>query len=600
MKRRPNRRPAFEPRRPAELWARRAAARLKFFYWLLAALALGLIARLVVVQILQGPTLARRALEQRLSTIDMFAPRGSILDRDGVPLVRSLPSSSVYAAPREVTDPAATAKALATILGGSAARIESDLASRSENVLIGRKVSHEAAELISQRHLSGVSIVAERTGERFVPGGRLASTLIGFTGIDDNGLAGVEYEYDDLLRGAPGRMTLETDQFDRALPFAVPRVVVAPRPGDSVVLTIDSFLQYSVERELHAAVARWHARSGTAIVMDPWTGEVLALADDPNYDIRTYGRFSEDARRNRAVMDAYEPGSTFKLITAAAALDSGKVTTSDRFPARDEITIGGRTIHNAEDGLMASGAGSETLGDIVVYSHNVGAAEVALAIGRHTMDATIRRFGFGEITKISLPGESPGIVTPLDEWSATSLPTMAFGHSIAVTPLALARAYCAIANGGILLRPRIISAVLDAQGRTIRRFGRLAEGRVISERTAATLRSFLRGVVTRGTGRDGAQVAGYTTAGKTGTAQIPENGGYAAGGYIASFIGYVPADVPRYLILVKVDRPSGAIYGGAVAAPVFARIARIAMMHAGILPAGPRLVKDETVSKRRI
>ena len=556
MKRRPNRRPAFEPRRPAELWARRAAARLKFFYWLLAALALGLIARLVVVQILQGPTLARRALEQRLSTIDMFAPRGSILDRDGVPLVRSLPSSSVYAAPREVTDPAATAKALATILGGSAARIESDLASRSENVLIGRKVSHEAAELISQRHLSGVSIVAERTGERFVPGGRLASTLIGFTGIDDNGLAGVEYEYDDLLRGAPGRMTLETDQFDRALPFAVPRVVVAPRPGDSVVLTIDSFLQYSVERELHAAVARWHARSGTAIVMDPWTGEVLALADDPNYDIRTYGRFSEDARRNRAVMDAYEPGSTFKLITAAAALDSGKVTTSDRFPARDEITIGGRTIHNAEDGLMASGAGSETLGDIVVYSHNVGAAEVALAIGRHTMDATIRRFGFGEITKIGY--------------------------------------------GGILLRPRIISAVLDAQGRTIRRFGRLAEGRVISERTAATLRSFLRGVVTRGTGRDGAQVAGYTTAGKTGTAQIPENGGYAAGGYIASFIGYVPADVPRYLILVKVDRPSGAIYGGAVAAPVFARIARIAMMHAGILPAGPRLVKDETVSKRRI
>lgn len=592
--------PPFEPRRPAERLAQRSALRLKIFFWFVVALGFALIGRLIDVQIVQGPTLARRALEQRLSTIDLFAPRGSILDREGVPLVLTLPSSSVYAAPRQVIHPAATANVLASILRTSPAAIESDLDSRSENVLVGRKVPHEAAELIAERHLSGVSIVAEPTGQRFVPGGRLASTVLGFTGIDDNGLAGIEYQFDDLLRGKAGAMTLETDQFERALPFAAPHVVVAPRPGYTLVLTLDSYLQYSVERELHAAVAHWHASGGSAIVMDPWTGEILALADDPDYDIRNFDRYPADARRNRAVTDAYEPGSTFKLITAAAALESGKVTPRDRFPARDSIEVGGHTIHNAEDGLMASGKSSETLGDIVVLSHNVGAAEVALAIGAHTMDAMVRRFRFGEVTDVGLPGESPGILAPLADWSETTLPTMAFGHGIAVTPLALARAYCAIANGGVLLRPRILREVRDAQGGTVYRYGREVEGRAISERTATILRGFLRAVVTRGTGRDGARVPGYTTAGKTGTAQVASGGGYAAGDYIASFVGYVPADVPRYVILVKIDKPRGAIYGGVVAAPVFSRIARAAMIHAGILPAGPRLVNDDTVSKRRI
>jgi cell division protein FtsI/penicillin-binding protein 2 len=299
-------------------------------------------------------------------------------------------------------------------------------------------------------------------------------------------------------------------------------------------------------------------------------------------------------------MDAYEPGSTFKLITAAAALESGKVSTSQLFPARDELRIGSRVIHNAEDGFLAVNAAGETLGQIIAYSHNVGAAEVGMTIGARTMYGMIRAFGFGDPTEVDLPGENPGIVPPLADWSETTLPTVSFGHGIAVTPLALARAYCAIANGGILVRPRILDAILDGNGVPVYRYEPEVERRVISAKTAATLRGYLRTVVLAGTGNPTAQVPGYTTAGKTGTAQIAENGGYSSGEYVASFVGYVPAESPRYVILVKVERPRGAYYGSVVAAPAFARIARLAMLHAGVLPAGPRLVRAPEASKHTL
>jgi stage V sporulation protein D (sporulation-specific penicillin-binding protein) len=572
--------------------------RAKILFYLFALLALFLLVHLYRIQIQQGPSLAAQAREQRLETIDLAARRGTIYDREGNTLVRSLPSQSVYVTPREVQDKVATAQALARALRFSPERILERLRSHSSYVLIDRKIERGVADRILALKLTGVSVVAEETGVRFVPSGRLASTVLGFTGIDENGLEGVEYSLDRVLRGRPGRMSLEADQWGRAIPFAAPHVIDAAKAGYSVALTLDSYMQYNVERTLRATVARWQARSGSAIVMDPWTGEILALANVPDYDVNAYDKFPPEARRDRAVTDAYEPGSTFKLITAAAALESKKITTYDRFPTRDKLEIGDRVIHNAEDGFLAGSGGSETLEDIVAYSHNVGAAEVGLILGKQRMYSMVRRFGFGDETRVGLPGESGGIVPPPDSWTATTLPTIAFGHSVAVTPLALARAYCAIANGGLLVRPHIVGEVLAADGGVVHRYGLEVERRVISAHTATILRRYLRAVVTRGTGNPTARVAGYTTAGKTGTAQIAENGRYASGEYVASFVGYIPAERPRFVILVKVERPRGAIYGSEVAAPAFAKIARMAMMHAGVLPAPPRSVNPKTASKK--
>jgi cell division protein FtsI/penicillin-binding protein 2 len=589
------------PGRAAEASVRAADLRAKVVFYVFLAFAAAILARFYVVQVRDGPKLAERAYEQRLTTVDFPAHRGTIYDRDGTPLVRSLPSQSVYATTGDVVNAGATARALAALLPDKTyAQLERTLGAKTAYVQLDHKVTREQADAIAKLDLPGISVVAEPTGVRFVPAGRLASAVIGFTGFDENGLDGVEYAYDSLLRGTPGRMVRETDEFGRSIPFERPHVLVAAKAGYSLQLTLDSYLQYNVESVLHATVAKWHAESGTALVMDPWSGEVLALANVPDYDVRSYERFSPDARRDRAVEDAYEPGSVFKLVTAASALESGKVTTTDRFPSRDRLPVGGYTIYNAEDGFLAGTSNSETLEDIITYSHNVGAAEVGLRIGKKTLFEGLKRFGFGSPTHIGLPGESPGIVPDLADWSATTLPTISFGQGISTTPIALARAYCAIANGGLLMRPRILAAIVDPGGRIAYRYGREIERRAISERTAAILRGYLRSVVVRGTGNPTAQVPGYTTAGKTGTAQIAENGAYAPGQYVASFVGFVPAESPRFVILVKVAKPRGAIYGGVVAAPAFAQIAKLAMMHAGVLPVEARLVRAGSMSKQRI
>ncbi|HXB84414.1 MAG TPA: penicillin-binding protein 2, partial [Candidatus Acidoferrum sp.] len=434
--------------------------------------------------------------------------------------------------------------------------------------------------------LLGIDLKEEETGLRVDTAGRLASTLLGFVGTDENGLDGVEYAYDDVLRGHSGRVTLEADEFGRPIPFGRERIVSPAQPGSNVELTIDPYLQFAAQQALQEQVRAYHALDGTAIVMDPWTGEILALANAPDFDPNRFWRYGEDERRDRAIMDAYEPGSTYKLVTAAAALESHKVGLTSRFPARDTLEVGGRTIHNAEDGFMAGTGSSETLEQIVEYSHNVGAAEVGLSIGSKTFYDMERKAGFGAPTGVGLSGENPGIVVPPDQWSGSSLATMAFGQGVSVTPLAMARYYCAIANGGLLMQPRIVKAIYDQEGNLVRRSGPKVTRRVFSRRTAAELLGFLRSVVLRGTGDPTAQVAGYATAGKTGTASMVVDGRYLGGYYASSFIGMVPYPRARYVIYVKVERPIGSYYGSVVAAPAFAQIARAAMLHAGILPGG--------------
>jgi cell division protein FtsI/penicillin-binding protein 2 len=567
-------------------FARVGPMRAKAFFYICVAVALYLTWRLYAVQVLHGPVYAREALAQRSDTVEVFARRGAILDRDGAVLVRSLPSQSVYLVPHDIVDADATIAKLKPIVG----KIDPAVVSATHDrdlwfVWLARKVPVETADRVRALDLPGVQLKEEDTGRRFDAVGQMASTVLGFVGTDENGLDGVEYQFDRLLKGTSGRVTLETDQFGRPIPFGHETTVKAAQPGLNLELTLDSYLQFTTEQALDEQVKKYHALDGTAIVMDPWTGEILAMANSPHFDPNRFWSYSDAARHDRAVMDAYEPGSTYKLLTAGAALDSGKVTTSTRFPAHDTLQVGGNVIHNAEDGFMAGSGGSETLEQIIEYSHNVGAAEVGIAVGPKTFYDYERKAGFGSPTEVGLPGENPGIVPRPSDWSDSSLATMAFGQGVSVTPIAMARFYSAIANGGVLMRPRILHAIQNAQGQRLYQYPPEIERRVFSRKTAATLRKFLRTVVVSGTGNPTAQIPGYTTAGKTGTAQMVVNGRYEPGTYAASFIGMIPAEKPRYVIYVKVERPIGAYYGGVVAAPAFTKIARAAMLHVGELPA---------------
>jgi stage V sporulation protein D (sporulation-specific penicillin-binding protein) len=577
-------------------FARVAPKRAKVLFYFIVALGAFLAGRLVFVQAVKGPLYAKEALEQRSDTVEVFARRGSIIDREGNVLVRSLPSESVYAVPHEFDDPDRTIAQLQRIVGRFDPQTLALLRDRHlQFVWIARKIPHDVADRIQALNLPGIAMMEEDTGRRVDLAGKSASTLLGFVGIDENGLDGLEYTYDDLLKGTSGKVTMETDEFGEPIPFGRERVVKAAKPGLSLQLTIDSYLQYVAGAALSAQVKRFHAKDGTAIVMDPQTGAVLALANVPNYDPNAYWKYPPNDYRDRAVTDVYEPGSTFKLVTAAAAIESG-VSLDERFDAATPLQVGGRRIYNAVDGLTPSPNG-DTLETIIADSLNVGAARVAMQLGGKRFYAMEHRLGFDSVTGVGVAGEASGLVPPPASWSGSSLATMSFGQGVSVTPIAMARLYCAIANGGLLLRPRVVAAVLSPQGTPIYTYPIEIERRAFSAKTAAILKSFLRAVVVRGTGNPSAQISGYTTAGKTGTAQTVVDGRYS--GYTASFIGMVPYEHPRYVIYVKVDQPQGEIYGSEVAAPAFDEIAKAAMLHAGVLPALPPPAPKRLVRARR-
>ncbi len=567
-------------------FSRVAPLRAKLLFWSCFLIALYLVWRLYDVQVLRGPVYARDALDQRTRLITIAGHRGAILDRDGSVLVRSLPSESIYADPEEIENLDETVARLRPIVGPLDAETLDLLHDpKAQFVYIARKVPHDEAERVNALDLAGIDVEQEVTGRRIDTVGTLASTVIGYVGIDEEGLAGIESSYDTVLRGSVGKVLVQEDDLGRPIPLAREDIVTPPKDGLSVELTLDSYLQFVAQEALGEQIRRFHAADGTVIVMNPSTGEVLAMANEPDFDPNRWERYPDRDERDRAIMDAYEPGSTYKLVMAAAALESGKVNLRSRFPARDEIQVGGWTIHNAEDGFMPNAGSSETLEQIIEYSHNVGAAEVGMYIGAQSFYSMERRAGFGDPTNIGLAGENPGIVPPPSQWSEPSLATMSFGQGVAVTPIALARYYCAIANGGLLVQPLLVRAYLDSNGRIVQRFTPHVVRRVFSTHTASELRAFLRQVVLHGTGDPTAQIPGYATAGKTGTAQIVENGSYESGAYTASFIGMIPYNHPRYVIYVKIDRPEGSYYGSIVAAPVFVRVARAAMLRDGIAPA---------------
>ncbi|HKX16413.1 MAG TPA: penicillin-binding transpeptidase domain-containing protein [bacterium] len=536
--------------------------------------------RMVDLQVVRAGPLGRLAVRQQLESLTLPGRRGLIVDSAGRPLAINVEVDSVYAVPKAIDDPGAFARAVAPVLGLTPAEVRVRLSRGGPYFAwLARRRPAEVADRLRALNLGDVVGIAAES-RRAYPAGTLAANLLGFTGTDDDGLAGLELQYDRLLRGTGGVEVADRDAIGREL-VQTQRIVTPPRDGATLVLTIDEVIQHIAERELARAVEQTHAHAGIAIVMDPETGALLALAAAPSFDPNRYQAAPPARWKSPAVADVYEPGSTFKLILAAAALDSHAVTLDDRWTDPGKIRINGVTIHDAEPTEHFESLG---LADIIKYSSNVGAAQVATRLGKDTMYAYIRQFGFGRPTGVDLPGEAAGLVRPVAQWFGPTLQNIAFGQGISVTPIQLLVAASSFGTDGLAVRPHVVAVVRDASGRTIATPGDGTRRRVIDAGVAKQVLAMMREVVRAGTGVK-AQLDGYAVAGKTGTAQRPgPSGGYEPGAYIASFVGLVPVPSPRLAILVVVDRPRGIYFGGDVAAPVFHEIARQALWYLRVPP----------------
>jgi cell division protein FtsI (penicillin-binding protein 3)/stage V sporulation protein D (sporulation-specific penicillin-binding protein) len=537
----------------------------------LLAVALG---RAVWLQAVKGPELAAMALLQHRETVVVPAARGTIFDRNGEPLAIGEQATTVYANPRQVDRPRDLTLAAGKALGVEPGIVYPQLVDRSRGfVYVARKADPLKAEELEKLGFAGLGFYPEEL--RTYPQGPVAAQVLGFAGLDNRGLEGLERSLEKVLAGRPGSQTIVKDPFGRALDV----VSTKPEtPGKNVRLTIDHQIQANAEAVLQDTVHRWGARAASAVVMDPYTGSVLAMAVAPRFNANRFPTTRPDRRRNRAVTDTYEPGSTFKLVTVAAALQEGIVNPTTSFRLAPTIKVSDRVISEAH----SRGTQRLTVKQIVEYSSNIGTITIAQRLGEGRLSSWIDRFGFGASTGIDFPGESPGFALPLDRWSGSTIGTVPIGHGIAVTPIQMARAYATIANGGVLVRPHLIDRV---DGRPI---ATTKKRRVVSRSVSKQMLSMLRAVVLEGTGTEAA-IPGYTVAGKTGTAaKIDSNGRYSTSRYVASFVGLVPATKPRLVIMVMVDEPRGNIYGGVVAAPAFREIARFNLQHLEVPPDAPR------------
>jgi cell division protein FtsI (penicillin-binding protein 3) len=543
---------------------------------LLAALTFafgGLLLRATWLQGVRAETLARLGQTQHRETVNVPASRGTIYDRTGVELGLGERATTVYANPKQIANPRAAALDVERTLGLDASRVYPLLADRSRGfVYVERQADPAQAGALERMKLAGFGFYPEE--QRSYPQRSVAAQVLGYVGIDGNGLAGLEFEYDHSLAGRAGRETIVKDPAGRVIDVQRER---PERPGRDVVLTLDHTIQANAEEVLRETVRKWNAKSASAIVLDPRTGAVLAMAVQPGYDANRYPAAPRDLQRNRTVTDTYEPGSTFKLITVAAALSEHLVSPSTSFTLPYSLKVADRVIHDAE----GRGTVNYSVAQILAHSSNIGAIELAEMLGRTRLSAWISRFGFGHSTGIDFPGESPGIVLPPDKWSGSTIGNVPIGQGIAVTPVQMAAAYAAIANGGVWSRPHLVDHIAGGGRPSLHR------RRLVSHRIASELMMMLKDVVAEGTGQYAA-MPGYQVAGKTGTAQKPDShGGYATGRYVASFVGIVPASRPRLVILVTVDEPQGTIWGGVVAAPAFQQIARFDLQYLEVPPDAP-------------
>lgn len=549
---------------------------------IVAAVLMGLgffiiMGRLFHLQILRAEEFTQLADRQHQKTLAVEAGRGAIYDRSGKILAINMDVPSVFGAPKYVSDPRATAARLNRVLKTDVRQLESKLKSERDFVWLARRLEPERAEGLQGLSLDGIGVIPE--GRRFYPKGTMLSHVLGFANIDNQGQEGLERRYDAQLRGERGRLVVERDAFGGSV-FPKELNYVAPSPGNDLVLTIDEVIQYVAEQEIEEVVARTRAASGIAIVVEPKTGAILALAVRPTFDPNA-PKGDANLWRNRAIGDSYEPGSTFKLVAAAAALEE-KLATPDEliFGEDGQFVVENTVVHDHDkNGWM-------TFAQIIQKSSNVGMIKVAQRLGPDKLARYINAFGFGQKTDVDLGGEQRGLTKEPQAWGRRTLASIAMGQEIGVTPLQLMMAVSAIANGGALMRPFVVSEVRTPAGKTVARFEPVVRRRPISVETARVMTDILRGVVLPGGTGTLAAVPGYDVAGKTGTAQKadPLTGGYSATRTVSSFAGFLPADDPKLCILVMVDEPRTVHWGGTVAAPVFQRIAAQAVRHLGILP----------------
>ena len=548
--------------------------------FLVGALALWLAAigaRLYDLQVVRHEEFTRRAERQQQRVIELDPPRGTIFDARGRELAVSVEVESAFAVPREVEDVKRAAAALARVLGGDRARLERLLASDREFVWVARKLDPPQARAARDLDLAGVYFLEE--SKRYYPLRETAAQVLGYVGTDNHGLAGLEAMYEKVVAGKPGRRTVLRDaKAGMAVPPDLPSA--APVPGRDVYLTLDAALQGIAERELAAGVERLRARSGSVVLLDPSSGAVLAMASYPTFDPNRFGAAGEEAWRNRVVADAYEPGSTFKMVTAAAALEQGLITPDERIDCEmGGITLAGVRIadHKA--------FGTLSFREVIAKSSNVGTIKTALRVANRDFYATIRAFGFGRTTGIDLPGESPGLLMPVERWPALAKAYMAFGQGLSVTPLQLVRAFGAVANGGRLLAPYVVRQIGAGADAQFPHPQPVVAGEPVSPRTIATLRALLAGVTQEGGTAKVAALPGYPVAGKTGTAQKAVPGrGYLPDEFIASFVGFAPLARPALVGLVVVDDPRGTYHGSEAAAPIWAAVAREALLYLNVRP----------------
>jgi cell division protein FtsI (penicillin-binding protein 3) len=547
--------------------------RIRLFLAVLTIGFAGLLLRAMWLQGVRAESLSRLAQTQHRQVVTLPAERGTIFDRSGVELALGERATTVYANPMQISNPRRAAQAVERTLGLDADRIYPALADRSRGfVYVDRQADPAHAAALARLKLPGFGTYPEE--RRSYPQRSVAAQVLGYVGVDGKGLSGLELELDRVLRGRAGQETIVKDPAGQVIDVQRRRVEV---PGRNVYLTLDHTIQANAEEVLRETVSKWQAKSATAIVLDPRTGAILAMAVQPGYDANRYPSAPADLQRNRSVTDTYEPGSTFKLITVAGALSERIVTPFTRFTLPYQLHVADRVIHDAEE----RGTVNYSVAQILAHSSNIGAITLAQMLGKTRLSSWITRFGFGQTTGVDFPGESPGIVLPPDKWSGSTIGNVPIGQGIAVTPVQMAAAFGAIANGGVWSRPHIVDHVAGGGRPSLNRH------RLVSPRIANQLMMMLKDVVAEGTGQYAA-IPGYQVAGKTGTAQKPDShGGYATGRYVASFVGAVPASRPRLVVLVTVDEPRGAIWGGVVAAPAFQEIARFDLQYLEVPPDAP-------------
>ncbi len=545
--------------------------------------------RLVTLQVLQAAELRAKADRQHLKTVSLEGARGTIVDRHGKVLAMNMEVPSVFGVPTTLDSPAKTARHLSSVLHVRTDELERKLRQDRGFVWLARKLDPEQGRRLEQMPIDGIGVVME--GRRFYPKGPLLSHVLGFAGMDGAGLEGVERRYESHLHGEKLMTVLQRDALGRTV-FPKGLVEQTPAPGHSLVLTIDEVIQYITEKELGVAVTRTHAKSGAMIVLDPQTGALLALAVNPRFDPNALATLRPDRWRNRALTDAYEPGSTMKAIMAAAAIEERVMKPNTMvFGENGRMTIANTVIHDHEK------LGWVSFAEVIQKSSNIGAAKAGMALGDQRLYRYLQAFGFGQRTDIDLPGEARGLVKNLRDWGRRSVASISMGHEIGVTPIQMVSAIAAIANGGVLMKPYVVSAIRDAQGRVLKHKLPKVKRRVISLEAARTVTTILEGVVTDGTGGKAA-IPGFRVAGKTGTAQKidPRTGTYSATQFVGSFVGYAPADNPRLAMIVVIDEPHGEAWGGNVAAPVFNRVGEQVLNYLGVSPNEP--VKLTMVSER--